>query len=263
MASTHDTPLTYAYDFDAARLDLSQLVGYEMRLFSDQFPGKELHTKAIAVSDRQIHVESGQRFGDLENLVNHQTVVVQFMYRGQDISVKAKFQRSNGGRCLITLGETVTPLRQRRFCRIPMSVIVRLANYPVTGWRERKLNQLRWIETSSLNFSSGGLMIVLPSPLDKSSRLLLNVNPHDIDFPALVLGRVCHCYQGEDMQYRIGIEFITSETVRRTIPPARISGLPQALFTYDRSVRDEVNRIVLKWANDGQGESLTGDSYEG
>jgi len=263
MAGINDMPLSYGYDFDATRLDLSQLVGFELRIFSDQFPGKELHTKATAVSDRQIHVESGQRFGSLENLVNHQTVVVQFQYRGQEISVKANFQRSNGGRCVLMLGETVTPLRQRRFYRIPMSVTVRLANYPVVGFSQKKLNQLRWIETSSLNFSSGGLMVILPSPLDKSSRLLLNVNPHDIDFPALVLGRVCHCFQGEDLQYRIGIEFITSETVRRTIPPSRISGLPPALFSYDSAVREEVNRIVLKRAHHGQGVSQTGEGYEG
>jgi hypothetical protein len=251
------------YDFAADRLELSRLVGYDLILFSDQFPGKELRTKALAAADRQIHIEAGKRFGDMENLVNNQRLVVQFVYRGQEISVRATFQRTIGGRCLLKLGDKVTPLSHRRFCRIPLATLVRLAAYPVAGFAAKKLNQLRWIETSSLNFSSGGLMVILPSPFERGTNLLMNVNPENIEFPTLVMGRVCHCFQAEDLQYRVGIEFLTGETVRKTIPPARMRGLPAALLDFDNAVRENVNKIVLRRAKTGHGVSDTGVIDEG
>ena len=252
---TTPTPKTTNYDFSADRLDLSRLVGYEITLFSDQFPGVDIQTKVLAVAERHLHVEGGRRFSRLENLVNNQQVVVQFDYGGQRVSLRATFARTAGGRCQLTLGDRITPLSQRRFCRVNMSTLVRLAVYPVTGFRRKRLSDLRWIETQSLNFSSGGLMVILPSPVEKGASLLMNVLPDDVSFPALVLGRVCHCFQAEDLQYRVGVEFITSETAKKMIPAARRRDLPPVLFSYDNAGRESLNKLILRRAKPGQGKS--------
>lgn len=232
------------YDFECERLDVSCLVGCQIKLFSQQFPGRELRTKILSASDNQLEAESGTRFDAIDNLVNQQMLVLQFPYRGEEISVKAQYRRSLGGRCYLVLDERVTPLSQRRFHRLPIASPVRMATYPRLARGARDLGKLRWIETTSINISSGGLAIEVPSVLDEDVHLLMNVDVPRLPLPKIMLGRVRHCWSLDTLHYQAGVEFVTRETACRLFPPSTMRQLPTSLFAYRGSDRERLNRVL-------------------
>jgi len=244
MAREVKQPGVGRYDFECERLDVSCLVGCQIKLFSQQFPGRELRTKILAASDNHLEAESGTRFDAIDNLVNQQMLVLQFPYRGEEISVKAQYRRSSGGRCYLVLDERVTPLSQRRFHRVAIVSTVRMATYPLLARGNRDIGKLRWIETTSINISSGGLAIEVPSILEEDVHLLMNVDMPELPLPKIMLGRVRHCWPLDTLHHQAGVEFVTRETATRLFPPSTMRQLPASLFAYRGSDRERLNRVI-------------------
>ncbi len=233
--------------FEMLRLELAELVGREIKLYSEQFPGKELRSKVLAVQDRNLQIFSGGSTSLIENLVNNQNIVMQCVYRGEELAVRARLRRSGGGKCYLHLEEKVTPLRQRRFRRVTLVRPIRLAVFPVNQASRGGLGQLRWVATDTLNFSSGGTMVNLPTALERRSYLLMTVDLQNVAFPSLILGQVCHAYQLDMEPFRTGVEFITREMSSKTIPQDRRRDLPGAIFDYSSADREKLNREILGW----------------
>ncbi len=236
--------LSAKYDVCVQDLDLSQMVGFQVRLFSKQFPAKDLYVRIGAAVGRRLVAESTQRNDIIDNLVNHQTVVLQFQYRGEDISVRAKIQKSNGGRCAFDLEDKATPLSQRRFLRVNLKHKVNLAPFPSSGVLGRKLDKLRWMETDLVNFSAGGALLTVPTILNDTVRLIVNVQVSEFEFPQLLLAKVCHGYQYDEFNCRAGIEFVTRERAERMLSPFQMAEMPPVLFSYSGQRRDGLNRDI-------------------
>jgi len=245
MTGSPPTPLA-KYDIRVSGLDLSQLVGFQVRLFSKQFPGKELYARVVAAAGQRLIAEGSSPNDPVHNLVNHQTLILQFTYRGEQVSVRAKLQKS-GGHCAFDLEETATPLSQRRFYRASFHYKINLASFPVGGLMSRRLDRLRWMETTVVNFSAGGALINVPTILPDTVRLLINVEQDDFRFPALILAKVCHGYQHDDLTCRAGVEYVTQEQANRMFSPYQMSELPPVLFSYTGTRREHLNRAIQEW----------------
>lgn len=228
-------------------LDLSFLVGREINLFSDQCPGKEMRTRVVSITGRQMLVDGVGRQNAIENLVNNQQVVIQFSYKGQEVSVKAILKRTAGGRCTFHLDEKVVPLSQRRHRRIDLTTDVRLAPFPMSTFSRKNLARLRWIGTSTQNFSSGGVLLDVPGYLERDVYLLINLAIKDSVFPSLVLGQVRHCHSTGDNKFRIGVEFVTKEVAGRILPPTTARELPPVVFSYSVIDRERLNKVIQAW----------------
>jgi len=237
----------HKYDFGITCLDLSRLVGFRIKVYSEQFRGRELSTKIVAASGRRLTAESGNRHEAIDNLVNHQRVILQFSYRGQEVSVKAMLQKTGGGRCCFELEDAVTPLSHRRFYRVNLESKVNLAPFPSTGVLSHKLGKLRWMETTASNFSAGGVLVSVPTLLHDSVRLLVNVQQKHFSFPSLVLVKVRHSYQADEIQCRAGMEFVTREVARRMFSPFQMTDMPQVLLSYTNARRETLNRVIREW----------------
>lgn len=227
-------------------LDLSGLVGREVSLFSEQLPGREIKVRVLSVSGRQIHVE-GIRQNAIDNLVINQTIILQFPYKGERISVRAVLRRSAGGRCYFQMEEKVVPLSQRKHRRVGLAVAIRLAPFPVSTFSRKNLGRLRWIETETANFSSGGVLLEIPSYLESGVYLLMNLGLKTEVFPKLVVGKVRHCHSTENNRFRVGVEFLVKEVATQTIPPSTAKELPPVAFSYSVLDREKLNRIVQAW----------------
>jgi len=245
MPPAAESPKLNVYDFDTAHLEFSCLVGNQIRVFSEQFPGRELTTRVLSVCEGQMLTDSSNQFKMIGNLVSNQKVIVQFPYRDQWISVRALFKRSSGGRCYLHLGNTVSPLSQRKYIRLDIGNRIRLATVPLTGFQKIHLSRLRWMETDMHNFSSGGTLISVPSALEQGLYLVLNIPSRNIKFPSLVLGRVCHYYQHEDLHYRAGLEFAVREAARHLFPGPAARRFPTALFVYTNTDRNRINTRLI------------------
>src|SRR5690606_21248548 len=87
-----------------ADLDFSRLVGRHIPVFSEQFPGKKMSTKVLAYAEGELLVNSAGNDGLIDSLIDRQTLIVQFPYKGQEISVRARIKRTQAGRCYFVLG---------------------------------------------------------------------------------------------------------------------------------------------------------------
>ena len=244
FSSFHET------EFPAIQLELAELVGRDIKVFSEQMPGKELRSKVLAVQSQMIQIYSGGPANLIENLVNNQNVVLQCIYRGEELSIAARFKRLGGGKCHLYLEEKVKPLSQRRFRRVTLVRPVRLAAFPLNQSARQGKGHLRWIDTDTINFSSGGAMVALPSGLDRRSCLLMSLDLQDIKFPSLILATVCHAAQVDLGSFRTGVEFVVREQSVELLPQTRRRDLPGAVFDYSIADRDRLNREISTWSND-------------
>jgi hypothetical protein len=236
-----------SYGIPAPNLDLSVLVGREVRLFTEQLPGKEILTRVVSVHEGQFVLDSGSRSDVVSNLVHGQTVVVQFAYKGERLSVKAQFRRTAGGRHSVVLDDTVVPLSHRRFRRIDVERTVRLAAFPVSSFSRRNLSRLRWMETSLRNFSSGGASVKLPAQLEKEIYLLVSIDFDSELFPPLILAQVRHCYPTEEGHFHIGVEFVIREKGMTLVPASTVRELPPVVMSYEARHREALNKKLLAW----------------
>ena len=230
---------------DISRLDLSRLVGKYVRLFSKQFPGKVLRAKVLSTSEHQILVNSGTDNDMLNTLVNRQTIIIQFPYKGQDVSINAQLNRSDGGRSYFVFEERAVPLSQRKFVRVNAHRSVKMAAFPVLTFNRKSLTKLRWLETDTINVSSGGLLIGMSGPMERDARLLMNVEMHDELFPQLVVGQVRHSFQSEETSFRVGIEFVVREMLGSAFPQNMIEQLPPVVQSYTGVNREKLNKKIL------------------
>lgn len=250
------------YDFEITDMELSQLVGTRVTVFSDQFPGQELAIRIVSCSERRLVAESGRQSDIVENLVNNQIVVLQLPYQGQEISVKARLRRSGGGRCSFELEEHATPLSHRRFYRARIESPVNLAPFPSSGTLSRKLNRLRWMATTATNISAGGTLLTVPTLLPASVRLLVNLQQDLFKFPTLVLAQVRHAYRYDDIHCRAGVEFLTREQAGRIFSPFQMSELPPASISYNNARRESLDRAIREWDSTMNCKSNTGARNE-
>lgn len=226
---------------DSSRFDFSLLVGRELTLFSDQFPGKPLRSKVILANNYEITIDRSGNSGLIDNLVNNQKVTVQVAYKGQHLALPATLKRSGAGSCKIILGAKVLPLKRRKFVRVAMSRSVKLAVVPVATFNSQKLARLRWLETTSTNISSGGALIDFSSYLESPTYLFLNVDLNEISFPELVLGQVRYSLSRNTGHFLVGVEFIVKEVGQGLFPRMTLKQFPPAVFEYNKAQRSELN----------------------
>jgi c-di-GMP-binding flagellar brake protein YcgR len=238
------TPATADVEIDLSQFDFSSLVGREIVLFSEQFPGRPLPSRVTSTLDGALTIDKSGSNGTIDSLVHNQPVTIQIDYKGQKIAVQTLLKRGAGGKCTLLLGEKVKPISRRRFCRIPCEVQVKLAILPSSGLEGTSIAKLRWLETTSLNFSAGGLMLRLHAGLDSRSHLIMNVVPPQMSFPALVIARARHSHSADVNVYHVGIEFLTKESLGETMTPHALRGIPSSVTDYTAVARIRLNKVV-------------------
>ena len=232
---------------DVLRLDISHLVGHEITLFSEQFPGKQIPARVTSAHDRLLVIDGSASAAVIDNLVHGQTVVARLEYKGQKVSVRAQLKRTLGGRCQLHLEERVTPLSQRLYRRIHLEESVRLAPFPAATFVRKNLARLRWIETQLVNFSSGGALIMIPGILERDIFLLLSLTLDTDLLPPLILGQVRHCFAAENGRFHAGIEFLISEKIKSQAIAANVHELPSVVLAYSARHRDQLNKKIQAW----------------
>lgn len=238
------TTLNDVTALNEGRLDVSSLVGREIALYSDQYPGRPLTGKILSANDSQVVV--GRSAGDhlIDSLLGNQKLYVQFHYKGQRVSVGSRVTKAGGGRCVLILDEQIVPLTRRRFERLPTEDTLRMAVFPRSPIKNIKLESLKWVETPSVNVSGGGTGITYTGHLEQGTLMLLNLNSEELEFPTLMVGRVRHS-NPLDHGYYVGVEFIVNEEKEECMSRATVDRLPAAVFDYNKTKREKLNNRIV------------------
>jgi c-di-GMP-binding flagellar brake protein YcgR len=234
-------------------LDFAELVGKRVTVHSEQYPDRPLEARVLSYTGSDFEVSSGDAF--MSNLVNRQSVVLKFDYKGQTVAVTASVKRSAGGRLYLTPHQSAIPLNRRRFARIELSRPVHLAACPLSSSTRIDLSKLRWLETETLNFSSGGALIRMASAVSPGIYFLIHVDVKDGAMPDMILAVVRHCYQNDITSHLVGVEFIVREALPSDLIDLHRDELPTMIFKYTAKDRDRLNDAVQGWTQTG----LVGD----
>jgi len=244
MTKAAKPPVMASRNFDAGSLTLSELVGKPVTVYSKQFPGKPLPSHVHSVSENKLHLSTTGNTDQLNNLVNGQTVDIQLPYRGEWISINATLRKTDGGRCGFEFEGTVVPLSQRKFVRIKRRCEVQMSAFSLQTFCRKPHRDLRWIKTSTLNFSSGGTLIEVPGYMDGGLKLLMNVDVEYDQFPSLILAEVRYCHRMDNGKHVAGVEFVVREMARKSYSPSVLSQLPALAMQYTATQREKINRQI-------------------
>ena len=237
-------PTPVSLNFAINHLDLSHLIGKPVTVFSKQFPGKPIPSHVVSVSDNKLKLSSDGNENILANLVTSQQVVIQIPYRGEWLSINAQMKKTDGGKCEFIIDGPVVPLSQRKFIRLEEICSARMAVFSLQTLSQRPLHKLRWIETETLNFSSGGALVRTPGYLDDGLYMLINIEVKYKEFPAIVLAQVRYCFQDENSRQKTGIEFVVRELAQKKYSRTVLKHLPESVMTYTAPAREKINRII-------------------
>jgi len=239
---------------EAELIDLPSLVGREVTIFSEQFPGVPLFSRVVLANNSTLQIDRSKGADRFDLLLDNQQVILQFAYRGEQVSITAVLKRKPNGSCSLLLGNKVLPLTPRRFRRYVMSCPTRLAALQVIASRVKGLNQLRWMETSTINLSCGGLMLDMNCLFRSDTALLINVEAQEFSVPKLLVAQVRHYHQANDGHFKIGIEFLMEKESQICLKGSAISGLPSTVFEYSGELRFEIDRKLQAWMQPTQGK---------
>lgn len=228
--------------YESLKNDLSSLVGREITIISEQITSTPIKTKVVHASDTVLSIDRSGYEGQLDLLNNGDRVIVQFTYRKQRIATYATISRSLTGRCNLTLSDHVEPLSRRQFKRYKTPRNVVCAILPQTNLSREKIARLRWIKTDSVNFSSGGMMIKLPSQLTEETYLLMHVTTDDKDFPDLIIGQARYSIPAENYMHHVGVKFLVKEQKEKHFPPLILKKIPPKAFEYTTEKRNKLEK---------------------
>ena len=234
------------------KIVLSSLVGHDILLLSEQFANTPLYSKVVLAQEGVLSIDRGGSGGMIDKLENDQVVLVQFSYKGQRIGAKATVTRTMGGRCNITLHDSITPLNRRMFKRYNHAVKVRCAILPSQNLDPKSFAKLRWITTESKNLSSGGILIPLSTQLTAHTKLILNIDFDKKEFPGLVIGEVRYAIPADNFKYDTGVHFIVDEQKEKHFPTITLKRLPQKAFEYTTERRKMIDKILSAELSDKQ-----------
>ncbi len=222
-------------------VDFSHLVGRELRILTEQYPGKTLISRVVSVTDKSLVIDRSGSNGLVDQLVNRQNIEVHFENKGQPVVLFSRITVPREGKVEIPFDEKIVPLMRRRFIRHDYGRDLRLTYFDLDFVKTVRLNKLKWFETAMLNIGGGGLLINMPTHLSQEHYLILNIELEEFELPRLILGRVRHCHS-DGHGNLTGVEFIVQEEFKNVVQPELLKNLSGTLFQFDRKLQVDLAR---------------------
>lgn len=231
---------------DSRDINRSELVGKEIKILSEQYPGRTLDTKVVGIQGDNLVIDRSGSSGLVNELINNQDIEVQISYKGESIVFNSRISIPRKGMLQIPITGCIFPETSRRFKRLEIVKYVKLTYFNDTSISSVRLNRLRWIETKTINISGGGVLVEVPADLTRDFYMILHLGLEGLDIPKLLVGRVRHSRLGTNNRYNVGVEFMISEDYLRKLPKSLIRNLPVALFGFNDKARGDLATFLVE-----------------
>jgi hypothetical protein len=227
-------------------MDRSILIGREIKIRSEQFPGRMLTSRIVGFSGDNLVIDRSGSSGLIDQLIGHQNIEVSLIYKGQPVVFQSVILKPREGRIQIPLASRVVPQLRRQFIRYDLHQKVRLTYFDDASLSMARLNRLKWLETGTINMCGGGMLVELPTLLSAFNFVLVHLDLEGFSTPGLLVGRICHGYQAESKNCFVGIEFIIKEKRLDKIPSGLIRNLPARVFDFDGETRRKLSLYLTE-----------------
>ncbi len=236
--------MTIARDItlDKGNVDFSLLVGREVLLITEQFPGKVLRTRVIGVKGNNLIIDRSGSGGLINQLICRQHIEVHFLYKDQPMVFHSVVSIPREGKIEIPIADDLNPKVRRKFVRYDYGREIKLTYFDMAHIKTARLNKLKWMETGTLNIGGGGMLIEIPTVLTRENYVIFNLGLEEIGLPKLMVGRVRHCQRDGRAGVRAGVEFLIKEELGETVPAFLMKSLSDILIQFDAIKRMELTR---------------------
>ncbi len=235
-------------------IEHSEIIGRELKIRTEQFPGKILDSKVIGISGDSLIIDRSGSSGLVNELINKQPIEVYLEYKGEPVVFSSTVATPRRGKLQIPIAENIYPEICRAFKRVKMEKDIRLTFFNDTCISTARLNKLKWIETKTVDIGGGGLMALLPVDLNGEYFLIIHLGFENLQIPNLVVGQVRHSRSNINKMYHAGVEFIIKENYKNKLPNVLIRNLPGGLFVFD----DKCRKILENYLTETNRNVLTG-----
>jgi len=226
-------------------IDQSALVGKELKIKTEQFPGRLLSTRIIGISGENLTIDRSGSSGFINQLIGNQNIEVYLDYKGEQVVFSSVLSKPKEGRIQIPLTGDIIPEVNRRFIRVELELDVRLTFFDNNGITSSRLNKLRWFKTKTVNVSGGGMLIEIPVSLSNEYFMILHLGLEKFDMPVLMIGDIRHS-RAINNNYYTGVEFIIRENHKKRLPKTLVRNLPDKLLTFNREKRENLNVFLTE-----------------
>ncbi|UCD17624.1 MAG: PilZ domain-containing protein [Candidatus Zixiibacteriota bacterium] len=226
-------------------VDLTGLVGRQVVLKTEQFPGKGLSTRILGVRDKCLVIDRSGSSGMVDQLIHNQKIEVRFSLKGQPAKFVSTLTCPKDGRMQIPISAEIFPETRRKFRRVDLISDVQLTVFDEHHIGAARLNRLKWLETKTINISGGGMLVTLPLNIISDHYLICHLRLDNFELPKLLVGRTRHAYMTGGRKNRVGVEFIVREDRADKLPKSIIKNLPVKLFDFNREIRCKLAEFLV------------------
>ncbi len=147
---------------------------------------------------------------------------------------------------LLTPPRKIKRVQRRQFVRIKMHEQLRYARIsPVMEW-ENYAERLEWTTATTINMSSGGVLLNLHSELELLDRVFIQVSLFPSrGLPETIAGIVRRVLTVEK-EMKAGIEFIVAEHLGEYFKSADIERLPASVTCFDRRAQNRLASYIFQ-----------------
>ena len=231
---------------NSREIDYSKLVGREIKIRTEQFPGQMLSTKILAVTDNNLVIDRSGSCGRIDQLINNQKIEVFFDYKGEPVEFVSRISVPRAGRLQIPIALNVNPQVRRQFVRVNLARDVRLTLFDDSSIGYVRLSRMKWLETSTVNISGGGMLINVPLLPTTEEFTVLHLILDDFVLPKLMVGRIRHRRRSDGNKNCLGIEFVVRESCFEKLPRNLLRNLPLKFFDFDEKKRTELANYLTE-----------------
>jgi c-di-GMP-binding flagellar brake protein YcgR len=146
---------------------------------------------------------------------------------------------------LLSFPKTVRRVQRRQFVRIELFIPIQYANLSTGRKGKRASGQFKWLQSTIINMSAGGVLMKVPEQVACSDLILLKMDFLRQANVGDTIAGTCRRTFKESKEYYAGIEFITAQQLGRHFDAKKLRILSQSARDFDQTAQNRLASYVF------------------
>lgn len=151
----------------------------------------------------------------------------------------------SGGSSILSPPKNIRRVQRRLFCRVQTSEHLEYALIEASMDWEDYDEKLKWHQSTCRDISGGGMLINLAEETDSGQLLLVKVKSFEsYDLPGMLVAVCRRVFKQED-RLLAGIEFVSTDRLRKYFTQAQLKRLPSKATRFDNAAQDRLVTVTF------------------
>lgn len=235
--------------------ELPLLLNQEISVQRHPADGIVYTAKVVGVEGDRLQITLPRGLPDFGYLRETSPVTVTFVIDEVLYEASGKYLAEDKQHRELVIDERIVESNRRSARRLPLAiqtVYVPISDLSLTSGQ---LSNLKWRRCTTLDFSSGGLLLSIPVQAPANSYFLLNLEIDTFEGPLFVFGQVRWIGKsdGPKPEYNCGVQFIPSELLLHHFSKRAMTMMTPMLLGFTRKKQIELDQYLASIASNDKG----------